>query len=359
MLKKVIYIVLSLFLGVLILINVYYRAFYTQFQKATADAVKKEEYGKVLQFYSFATDANYLYNETLENGMHIVIASSISDKINKDKNKDNKEYSYYSYEQSIVVGLFNLPSDFKTADTKDGDNTLEGGVSLNFASGESLFYRFGEEIVNGNSYYNYIQYYSFLPINIYRTDFEADLLEHNISTTDKVTSVSIYDGAHTEIAKMEFSTDTFNFDKAFYSNYGELLTNYNEYQKLLADEKANDKETQNKASELLTEINKITTDNNYLKQHSVTIVTKSSGFITTLVIAAVIFLIVDGVVGFFIFRKKKAPVRVMPQKKAQAVKANSAPETFTRNDIIDVDATEKEAPADDAAKDVTNNDENK
>ena len=98
MLKKVLFIVASLFVGLLLIINSIGSSFSQQVVKQAKNAVEEKKYADAERFVAYALDLNNMfYKGDLENGTHVEIFSSISTKTVTETSGEGEDATVNSY----------------------------------------------------------------------------------------------------------------------------------------------------------------------------------------------------------------------------------------------------------------------
>ena len=336
MLKKALFILTSILIGFLLVTNGYYICFYNVFQKLTLEAVENNDYKEAGKYYAYSFDYdNAIYSETLEDGTHIDIYPALNIYA-RDAKKDDTTVQYSTIESSIQFALFNLPSEFALADktVSEGETAVKGGVKLEFGD-KSVFFAFMPSDLE--SYYSYAAYYNFMPFTIHYVDYVSKMTEAGIDL-NAVPTIQILDGDNDSVYTVVCETALFDTD--FHNAYYDTVTQYNE----LSKKDALEGTTSEELTTLVETINKTTDDNGFVKQHSVEIVTKSNAFYIRLGLMLGAFLVLDFLIGFLLFRKKK-PTKFVPRKPmmskpvSNGPKLNYQPEQFSRKDFIDAEET--------------------
>lgn len=349
MIKKLLFILTSVLVGFLLVTNGYYICFYNVFQKFTEEVVSEGNYLEAGKYYAYSFDyENAFYNADLEDGSHIDMYSALNIYA-RDEKKDDSTVQYETIESTIQFSMFNLPADFSftEATPAEGETAVKGGVELVYGDKSVFFYFMPRE---EESYYSYAEYYNFLPFTIHYADYVAKLTEAEIDLNSTTTDVKVYDAVNDTVYSLGVKAQLFNTD--FHNNYYELVTRYNDLKK----SDALNGTTSEEYETLINNINQITTDNNYAKQHNVNVVLKSQAFIVRLGLMIGIFLVLDFAIGFLLFRKKK-PAKFVPRKPMMSKpvtnngpKLNYQPEQFSRKDFVEAEEVVTEET-------VTNNEE--
>lgn len=353
MLKKILYIIASFIIGFLVILTSLFSNFSKVLFTLTADSVANKDYLFAERFFSPVIAAETKFYEGDIDGVHIEIYSAINDQANVVYDADGKptDKSYFTLESCIQISVFHLPENFTLEDKYDGETLVsQGGVEFKFTgSDKTVFFPYSSDKVN---YYKNYSSYAFLPLGIPYSEYEAMLTKEGISLDSVVEKVTIYDGDRDVVYPITFAEGKApNFQTSFHNSFHEILVRYNKIQKDEADRSVTNKQlTDEEKTALEEEVKDIEKKYltaletpGYARQHDVNIVYSSTEFIVSMVISAVIFLIVDILLGWFIFRKKKVPTYVPPGRKQQTAVARQ-PEQFSRQlfeaeeDVIDVPA---------------------
>ena len=331
MLKKVLYILASITLGFLLITYAIYYDFYAVFKTFTSQAVASQKFIEAEKYYSNVFDKNYFYDNTfdLEDGKKttVHIYSSVNDSMRYVKDEDGKQTSkyYYTLESSIQFSFFNLESFTETSKTDaNGVILAQAGVELTYDLG-TIFFPFITEEIN---FFNYVEYYSFLPLNIFYDDL-CHTLGVEDATNVKFTSGRLVDGNGDTKLVFNFS-NPISFDTELHNAYYPKLKDYNLYQADLDNKIENKTELLTKLTE---EIKALNSDGKYEKQHSVDIIYKSAKFITTMVLVVVVYLAIVAAIGYLLFRKRNKPAKFVP-KNAGSIHTTITPQQFSRDDIF-------------------------
>ena len=339
MLKKVVFIVASLFVGLLLIINSIGSSFSQQVVKQAKNAVEEKKYADAERFVAYALDLNNMfYKGDLENGTHVEIFSSISTKTVTETSGEGEDATVNSYnimQDCIQIALFHLPETFALEDktVAEGETPIKGGVTFNLSDETSFFVPF---VGTNYNYFTYVQYYSFLSGFVYYDDFASQLEGKTVA------SIEVLDGNGTSFCTITEFAKPVSFATDFHNEYHNLINQYNELSLAYNAEtdKTKQEELKNQIQKVYDDIEVISNSGRYIKQHDVDIIYKSSGYIWSIILTVVIFLAIDGLLGFLLFRKRKAPAYVprKPMTYGQTVnKPTSQPEQFSRKDVFDVE----------------------
>lgn len=341
MLKKILYIVASFIIGFLVILTSLFSNFNAVLFDLTATAVKNKDYLYAERFFSQVIDNENKFFAGDFEGVHVEIYSALNDEVNHvlDKDGKNTENSYYTLESSIQISVFHIPSEFTLADKYDEENKLvsQGGAEFKFVGEDEtvLFPYYSDKA----DYYRNYSSYSFLPLSVSYSDYVEALNAKQISLDAVVEKVTIYDGDYDISYAVEFTEGNApSFDTTFHTTFYTTLQRYNEIQKEEAERSVNGtsltEEEKNSLNAEVKEIEKNYTEalktGNYSVQHDVKVVYTSVDFIVPMVISAVVFLAIDILLGWFIFRKKKAPTYIPANRKQQSTTPVRQPEQFSR-----------------------------
>lgn len=335
MLKKILFAIASILVGLVVISSSSGTGFYNEVIKQCANAVKDKNYIHAEKFVSYALDdKNMFFNDDLEDGLHVEIYSSliISDASTyNDKGEVVKTVSVL--EECIQISMFHLPETFALADktVAEGETPIKGGVTLVLSNNSEVFFPFNDGTIN---LYDYLNYYSFLPMFISYEDYQEKV------GTNTVSSLKVTDGNGEEKYNITL-TKALSFDNEFHNEYHTPITNYKNLY-LAYDENADDAKEQVEAiNAAKLAIDAVSEGGKYAKQHNTDIIYKSSGYIWSLVLTVVIFLVIDGLLGFLLFRRRKTS-HYVPRKPLSYHNTNNqpvarAPEQFSRKDVFDAE----------------------
>lgn len=329
MLKKILYVLASFMIGFLLITNVIYYNFYSVFHEFVEESVIEKDYMDAERYFSRVIDSGSKFVKDFDN-VHIEIYYALNDEVHylKDEEGKNTEVNYYTLESGIQFSLFHLPEDFKLVD----DEGKQGGVSLVFENGE-LFFPFKTDIID---YYSFVESYAFLPFNISYNDYTValDNPDDNIDASSVIKSVKFIDGSGVEKYLFDLSDSNLTFNNQLHLDFDAVLTEYNQVQKEAAEGKELNEDV---ATSIKDRYNAILDNNeNYLLQHDVNLIYGSFDFLFTVILAAVIFLAVDIVVAWLLFRKKKPVSYIPPYQRKQNGTTQPQPEQFNR-DVFNVE----------------------
>lgn len=342
MLKKILYIIVSFLVGFMLLSSIVVTNFYSVFQDLIAEDVKNKEYSSAERFFSRVVDENKFYSAEYE-GTTVEVYSALNDNIKFVLDSEGKktDTTYYTLESSIQFTLFHLPEDFALVDnTTDENNKKQGGVKLVLGDAGTVFFPFKTEAVD---YYSFATSYSYLPLSIAYDDYVAALNAASISSDATITGAVIIDGDGEEEFNVLFTAGKYpTFNTKFHTDFVDILTRYNKVQLQNAKgEEINNEET----NKIVEDYNAVLENNtDYLQQHNFNIIYGSVDFLLPVIGAAVIFLALDILLGWFIFRKKKTPRYVPPYRAKQPTTPVRQPEQFSR-DVFNVEEDVVETPA--------------
>ena len=356
MVKKLLFILASVLIGFMLITSSYYTCFMKTFQKFSGEVVEAGNYEEAGRYYSFAFDyANAFYKGPQEDGAHIDVYPALNVTTRTTTKEDKTSVTYETLEKCIQISIYHLPETFATADkaASGEEAATKGGVELVYGD-KTVFFPFvienkPDDVNDDESYYSYIEYYGYFPFTVYEIDYNQALTTAEIALDSKVDSLKIVDG-NGEV-KYELSLNASLFGTEFHSKYTEDLNAYN----ALRESNAITGETStDELSALVNKVNQIGTDNQYQVQHKVDIITKSNNFRFRLGMIIGIFLALDFLLGFLLFRKKKpsrfVPRRPMPTAPTNGVKLNYQPEQFSRKDFIDAEEVVEENSKEETAE---------
>ena len=333
MMKKILYILASFLLGfILIMYSITYNT-YSALQSFVNEAIEQENYTEAQRFFSSALDNGSKVTLDAEDGTHVEVYYALSEKTNYLLDEEGKptDTSYYTIESGLQFTLFDLVDTFKLAD----DEGKNGGINIVFENGENILFPFVTEDVN---YYNSATNYSFLLFNISYSDYNKALeANENVDNTSLISGLEIIDGSGEVKYNLEFIDARLSFDNQFHTSLEAVLSEYNKIQKEYAEGKEITEETTNKIKNDYLAI--INANENYLLAHESNKIYGSSKFLVGVILTAVIFLAVDILVGWLIFKKKKSGKYIPPYQQNQRTIVKSEPEQFNRA-VFDLDADE-------------------
>jgi hypothetical protein len=334
MLKKILYIIVSFLVGFMLLSSIVVTNFYSTFQGLIVDEVNNKEYTNAERFFSRVVDEKKFYSLEQE-GTMIEVYLALNDNIKPVYDEEGKATSttYYTLDSCLQFSLFNLPDDFALVDNKtDEANKKQGGVKLVLGDNGSLFFPFVNELVD---YYSFVASYSYLPFSIPYEDYVAALDKADIDLKAAITSAVVIDGDGEEEFVVEFApVNRPTFNNQFHHQFIDILTRYNKVQ--LQNAKGEEVDTE-ETKKIVEDYNAVLEKNpGYLQQYDFSVIYSSSDFLLPVIGAAVIFLALDVLLGWFIFRKKKASTYVPPYKAKQTQAPTRQPEQFSR-DVFNVE----------------------
>ena len=334
MLKKILYIIVSFLVGFMLLSSIVVTNFYSVFQDLIAEDVTNKEYSSAERFFSRVVDENKFYSAEYE-GTTIEVYSALNDNIKFVYDSEGKktDTTYYTLESSIQFTLFHLPEDFALVDnTTDENNKKQGGIKLVLGDAGTVFFPFVTDAVD---YYSFVTSYSYLPLSIAYDDYVAALNAASISLDAKITRAIIIDGDGEEEFNISFTAGKYpTFNTKFHTDFIDILVRYNKVQLQNAKGEEVDNAETNK---IVEDYNAVLANNaGYLPQHDFSVIYSSADFLLPVIGAALIFLVLDIVLGWFIFRKKKASTYVPPYKAKQQTTPVRQPEQFSR-DVFNVE----------------------
>lgn len=327
MLKKILYIIGSFMLGFLLIIIVMNTTVINVLQTRIKDAVNTKNYAEAKRYFSGIYDKTTNFVLSGENGEHIEIYYGMANANHTFKKDSGEDASYTTVETGVHFVLFNLTEDFKLAD----EEGKQGGVKLYFDNGD-LFFPF----VKGNyNFYNLALSFSFLPFSIEYQEFTQAVEKHETITLDSaIKSVDILDGTgNVKFTFDEEKTSGLTFDNDLYKTFAPILADYNQIQKDAANGKEVSEETQ---KDIMNRYSAAKGNPNYVSQYEQSEIFGSADFLVPVIIAAVIFLALDILVAWLLFRKKKVNKYVPPYQKPTTTTKTSEPEQFTR-DVFNVE----------------------
>lgn len=331
MFKKVLFIIGSFILGFLLIITVTSSTIVSVSQKLFSKALEEDNHTEIKRFFFGLfdiTEGRTYIHENKETGERVEVFYGLMNESRSFVKKDGETTSYDSIGTGVEVFLYKLPETFKLEDAAE----KQGGVRLVYeGTDQSLFFPFKTEMKNA---YEIASLYNVLAFNIQYKDYVAKVnadLQDDITLQSKIISVEILDGE--EDVKYQLSTPGLTFDNPMHKEFDLVLQEY--YQAQEASLNGEDV-SKDKINEISDKYNKLITNNeNYISQRTTEEIIKTADFIVPVVIAAVIFIALDILVAWFIFRKKK-PAKYIPPYQKTAQTTQTQPEQFNRN-VFDVE----------------------
>lgn len=343
MLKKVLYILASFVVGFLLIMTVITFNSYAVLQGNIAESAANKNYLDVSKYFSGIFDYENKYTEEVpfEDGLHVEIYYSLFDGQRVLLNEEGKEVvdentkqpkTYSTLESGIQVMIYHIPQDFKLEDTE----ATKGGVSIVFENGKELPFPF--VISEMNNFYNYATGYTVIPFSISYFDYLNATNKADISADSAIKSIKVTDGSN--LKAYEIETAGLIFKNELHNKFDEVITEYNEIKRKAATGEEPSKEV---AEALKQKYNGLVEANpSYQIHYTDSVIYGSSDFLVPVILSAVLFLAIDILVAWLIFRKKKTPTYIPPYQQKTQVK--SEPEQFNRDvfNVVDYDAEETE-----------------
>ena len=347
MLKKILYIIVSFLVGFMLLSSIVVTNFYSVFQDLIAEDVNNKEYSSAERFFSRVVNEEKFYSAEYE-GTIIEVYSALNDNIKFVYDSEGKktDTTYYTLESSIQFTFFNLTEEFALVDDiSDENNKKQGGIKLILGNAGTVFFPFVTEAVD---YYSFVTSYSYLTLSISYDEYAAALAKADINIKTNITSAVVIDGDGEKEFTIDFDNTTRpTFNTEFHNQFSDILTRYNKVQ--LQNAKGEEVDTE-ETKKIVEDYDAVLANNpGYLPQHDFSVIYSSSSFLLPVIGAAVIFLALDVLLGWFIFRKKKASTYVPPYKAKQPTTPVRQPEQFSRDvfnveedDVVETPAEETE-----------------
>ena len=353
MLKKILYIIASFLIGFMLISSIVVTNFYSVFQKFVAEDVNNKEYTSAERFFSRVVNENKFYSQE-HDGVFIEVYSALNDDIvyAYDENgevilSNDQKVQYYTLESSIQFTFFNLPDTFALADdTSNSEDIKRGGVKLLFGESDTLFFPFVTDTID---YYGYASSYSYLPLSISYSEYIDALTKAEINSNAVITGAIIIDGNGEEEYTLTFgSGNNPSFNTTFHNDFYDVLVRYNDFQEASAK---GSETSEDEANSIKSDYERILNSNSaYLTQHDFNLIYGSFDFLFAVISSAVVFLAVDILLGWFIFRKKKAAPYIPPSQRKQQATVQRQPEQFTR-DVFNVEEMDViEAPSEEVGE---------
>lgn len=333
--KKLLFIVISLVFGLLVIVYGMNRVSSSVLNGLVKDSIKEKNYTYAEQFYTYITgdDSLKIDMHDFEDGAHIEVFEALSIRTTKlSVNGEIREEK--ALEETMFVALYNYQK-FALTDAEG----KKGGLTIEFSDDSEEFYPFNNAAVTtgdhaGLNYYQYGSYYGFMFMPLY-PDFDSGLAITNITFTDGNGD----------------NTYSYELDKPLDNNFHQVITSYGvedktildlalEYNELSKTNQPNSKEVQT----VIESITKAVKDHGHLLlQHNNSIVTKTAKYIVWVIVIVVLFVGVDALIGFFIFRKKplpKNPPKHIPPANYRTLQKEK---NIQKEDVIDVKSEEVKA----------------
>ena len=330
MLKKILFIVSSFLIGFLLLLTVINATVVNIVQERIKEAVAANRYDEAKGYFSGIYDKVNSFEVKGENGEHIEIYYGVEKTYHTFKKDEENTESYETLETGIHFAIFHLTEDFKLS----YDENAKGGVKLLFEEGE-LFFPFAETV------YLNAKEYSFIPFAIEYYEFaNAVAKQETVTVESTIKSIEILDSTGTvKFTINETKISGLTFNNELYNMLSLSLVEYNTVQKDLASGKEISKDVQQAAVDKVNVVLKAITENpNYVSQskQEQDKIYGTSEFLVPVIIAAVIFLALDILVAWLIFRKKKVTKYIPPHQQNTTTKTPYEPEQFNR-DVFNVE----------------------
>ena len=336
--KKALFVIVSLGVGLLLILFISRSLFSTVISDIISKVNETKEYSTVERMYCYYTplEDDVLYREDIES-VHAEVFTTVrlAPICEYDAAQGQIVQKTTVFKECLEVVLFNVTSNtgfaFEDETDADGNIVKRGYVLYTFDNGESYkvyLNNYSEASKDspyyGLNYYAYASYYKFLSVSLFYDEAPEGVTS--------VTNIDVYDGKEVKQYSFTFSTPLLlanNFDKKLESikakddlSIKEVIAKFNEERI---------KGTADSDNPYLSAITGLETEELYLQVTS-KIVTKKPKFIIWCVVLVVLYLGIDGFVGYMIFRKK--PQRVVPRN------ANIPPRDHMRQKADVIDAKE-------------------
>ena len=301
--KKLLYFLLITVLGFGIVVISGSINFNYQSKNLMRSFVESKEYVMVERFFCYTTPKEELYKyRNDKDDVHIDAYECLV---------KQPYYIYYSdegyvvkydiIEEALAFSLFNLPNNFKLADS--GKN--KGGVLLHFDTDETIMVNFDNRFKEDGEMNYYINFYSYISqydsLTVYIT--YDDFLSLISSETAKINMIEIVDGNGVSFYQFPVGKP-FNFEGPMHEKYREACKEYREF--MLEYGQSIGLGAFEEKKRLLTVIDDITAnDENYFAKPSTNIIFASMSFILTISIVSAAYISIAIVVTRLIFHRKK------------------------------------------------------
>lgn len=338
MLKKVLYALASFVLGFLLITTVMSITSYSVLMSNITKAIEEKNYVEVTKYSATFSDYEHKFvnGSDSDDGFYVEVYYAIFASLDSylpettSESEEGEEtkvepVKYQTLESGIQVMIYDFPEGFKFEDTE----AKKGGVSIVFENDEELFFPFNSE---DNNYYQYMTYYSFIPVNIAYDEYLSALESNDNLTTDSVIkAIKISDS---EDKGCEIPTVGLTFTNELHNISYDKLVEINNREKEISQGKQTESIFGEKYLEIANAVN-----GKFMIGNTDEVIYSSAEFLVPVIIAAVVFLALDILVAWLIFRKKK-PAKYVPLYQ-QKVQAKPEPEQFSR-DVFNVEDYDSE-----------------
>ena len=291
--KKLLFIVGSIFIGIVLALTSWYSGLYLEYQRHVTEYIVNGDYTSAERYYAYALDAEKVYSAKQTDETHIEVFYAVNTKA-KDVYGTKNELlgTYDAYYKTIQISMFNLSSDFNiSSDTKCKVVAVVNDKNIEFPF-----------ISDNANYYDDYLTYGFFNLTIYEDEYNALLLKNGLSASSEISSFKIVDNSNG--VKYELVLESgINFNNSFHNFVENDLITYNEK----AEKSLNSSTLNLTDTSELKELNldHITTRNeNYLTYFTIDSVKTSSRFVTVFIISIFVIIGLDLGLAVLIFKKK-------------------------------------------------------
>lgn len=318
MLKKILYILISLIVGAIVVFTTCYISFTDIYKDICKSAVKDGDYSLAESFFYDYTvkDDNKFYAKNYNSTRIEVFPAVINNTYFKIDEYNNVTQDYLAYDDVIAISIFNLPDSFATSDKV----SKNGRVELKLSNGGNYTVYFdntSSDPASANynlNFYKYIDQYSQLTIYITYDDF---ILNGNDVDTS-FSSMNIYDGNSVLFTKIDF------FDYPSFSNviHKKFYTSIHEYKEFVKENRSVTVVNVEKQNELKANVTNVYENNKNIivAKPNRSIVFSTNTFVLRLSIVVAAFLAIDIVLGIQLLRYSKKHYQGNNKEKKKSVK---------------------------------------
>ena len=329
--KKILFIVGSIFIGIILLLTSWYSGLYFEYQRVVLEAIENGDYTTAERYYAYAMDGIKICNKEQNDGTYVEVFYAVNTK-NKDVyDVDGDTYlgTYEAYYKTIQISMFNVSNEFDLLN--GGENSKVVAV----VNGVSFEFPFVTETVN--AYEDYFTY-GFINLSIYEDEFNEKIKTNKLSADAKITSIQIIDDS--KEVKYELRTGHgINFTNTFHDFIDKDLEEYGKEAEnaLLAYHLDSASTLELKPLDL----SHITEKNGFYKTHfTIESAKSSSNFKTPFIIS--IFLVIGLDIGLAVFLFKKRPDTNIPtaevvSETVEAVIINEVEKTVEATVLEDIE----------------------
>ena len=301
--KKLLFILGSIFIGVALVLTIWYSGIYLEYQRNVTEYITNGDYTSAARYYAYALNGEKIYSNDQPDETHIEIFYAVNTKakdVYKSANPQELAGTYDAYYKTIQISMFNVSYDFDLS--SGGTNSKV----IAYVNKKAFVFPFVTEKVN--CYEDYLTY-GFLNLSIYEDEFNEKIKTNKLDVNSKISSIQIIDDSNEVKYEMNFG-NSYNFSNTFHNYVSSDLTEYNESVELAFD--TNDLSLTGipNVSELdLTHIH--SKNSNYYTHITIDSVKTSSRFKTVFTIGIILIVGLDIGLALFIFKKKPETTEVI------------------------------------------------